>query len=237
MSEVAKALAAIMGELGPINKDEKNKEQGFSFRSIEAITGAARTLFAKHNLAVIPHEIMSVESSEITARSGAKGFRTIVRVKYLFVSGVDGSQLVAEMVGEAVDYGDKSTSKAVQMAYKYALTEGLMVGSGDDPDAHTQEVGHSEAPPAQTRQRRQRSPQADPPAAEPSPDEKDFIARKANKLKADLLSWVGDVNKAKDIWRTVLQPYSLGPDDLPSLEQLEPIEAELRFQAQQPESA
>lgn len=227
MSEVAKALAAIMGELGPINKDERNKEQGFNFRSIEAITGGARGLFAKHHLAVLPHKIVSVESSEVTARSGAKGFRSVVTVQYLFVSGIDGSQLVAEMVGEAVDYGDKSSSKAVQMAYKYALTEALMVGSADDPDSHSPEVGHTEAPAKQRKTKAQ--PPADPPPPAQTPDEAEFIARKTNKLKADLLERIGDIEKAKGIWRSTLQGYGLGPDDLPKLEELEPIEAELRL--------
>lgn len=143
-TDVHTKLAKIAGEIGPINKDEQNKEQGFKFRSIEAITDKARPLLAKEGISVMPW-VLSREYSEITARSGARGFRCIAEVQYTFTAGSDGSTAVASMIGEAVDYGDKSTSKAAQMAYKYALTQVLQIGSGDDPDSHSPEAGHVEA--------------------------------------------------------------------------------------------
>lgn len=147
-TDVHTKLAKIAGEIGPINKDEQNKEQGFKFRSIEAITDKARPLLAKEGISVMPR-VLSREYSEITARSGARGFRCIAEVEYTFTAGSDGSTAVASMIGEAVDYGDKSTSKAVQMAYKYVLTQVLAIGSGDDPDSLSPEAGHVEtvAPP------------------------------------------------------------------------------------------
>lgn len=65
-----------------------------------------------------------------------------VHMAYVFVSPVDGSEHRLEMWGEGLDNSDKGTSKAVAMAMKYALLQGLCIpvqglhvdqtGTGDD---------------------------------------------------------------------------------------------------------
>ena len=184
MSDIHTKLASIAGEIGAINKTERNKEQGFNFRSIEAITGAVRPLLAKEGVSIAP-KMLSLESSEVTAKSGARGFRSVVEMQYTFTAGSDDSSVTVSMPGEAVDYGDKSTSKAVQMAYKYALTQVLQVGSGDDPDAHSVEIGHSDSPPR--RQNRTRATETAPESTE-----SERVVDYAREAVKGFISWSAD---------------------------------------------
>ena len=138
-------LSAAAKEIGPIDKDSRNEAQSFNFRSIEAITGRVRSVFAEYGIGIVPRKIVSIESTPV---SNGRAYRTVVIVQYsvgcdILVDVESGrvyrDELVIEMAGEAVDYGDKSTSKATQMAYKYALTEALVIGA-EDADAHSPEI-------------------------------------------------------------------------------------------------
>lgn len=137
--KIYEALAAAAGEIGAIPKDQTNTAQGFAYRSIESIIGAAKPIFAKHEISIVPngHEIIS--SEEVKSGGGSRGFRVVVRAGWR-VGHSDGSYIDASMVGEAIDYGDKATSKAVQMSYKYLLTQMLGIGS-EDPDGESPDAG------------------------------------------------------------------------------------------------
>lgn len=151
-------LALAAKEIGPIAKDEQNREQRFNFRSIETITGRVRAVFAKYGINVRPYRVEHVESEEVQSAKGSRGFRTLVHMTYMVGCDVltdNGWLSVNEQlacVGEAIDYGDKSTSKAVQMAYKYALTEALSIGDSDaDADSESHELAAPEQAPEQMR--------------------------------------------------------------------------------------
>ena len=187
---VHQALAAVAADLGGIDKSERNTEQNFNFRSIDAIAGAIRPLFGKHGLSVTPY-VEDVTYTEVESKRGTKGYRCVAWVRYQ-IRHEDGSAVEARMVGEAVDYGDKSTSKAVQMAYKYMLTELCIVGAGDrDPDGHTvEEMGRGE------------------PLSE-----LEIAERATNKLKGDILEIVGDRKRAVKAYRDAVSSLGLDPDE------------------------
>lgn len=113
---------------------------------------------------------------------------------------------------------------------RFGLALDLWIKGDDQEPEQTQSRSSGQRRSSRSnRQTQQAQPPADPPPPAQTPDEAEFIARKTNKLKADLLERIGDIEKAKGIWRSTLQAYGLGPDDLPKLEELEPIEAELRL--------
>lgn len=186
MSAIHQKLAQIAGEIGPINKDEVNKDQSFRYRSIEAITEKARALFAKAGISTAP-TLISVEHSEVTSQKGNRGFRCIAVMGYTFTAAEDDSSIEVSMAGEAIDYGDKATSKAVQMAFKYALTQALLIGSGEsDGDAHTLDAM---APPE---------------------------VRPVHIAKARLLAALeGDKEKARELWTTAAATFGYEPDAVP----------------------
>ena len=170
-------LAAAAAGVGPIEKGERNKQQGFDFRSIEAITGRARSVFADYGLSLVPSRIVSIHSEPVESKGGSSGWRTSVIVEYVLGCDVDGAgaeTVTLQMAGEAVDYGDKSTSKAVQMAYKYALTEALLIGAEADADAESHEL----AKPQRSGARREA------PAAEPTGEQDDLAVFIASQVAA-----------------------------------------------------
>lgn len=142
MSEPAgiyEAMATAAGRIGALAKTEKNKEQNFMFRSIDAVLAAAKPVFAELGIAVLP-QVVEKDYQEVQSSRGTKGWRCTVTMAYTFAH-KDGSSVVVSMGGEAVDYGDKSTTKAEQMAYKYALTQVLMIGSTEtDPDSESHDI-------------------------------------------------------------------------------------------------
>lgn len=221
---VGAAIARVAAAVGAINKDETNKEQGFKFRSIEAITDKVRPLLALHGVVIVPN-VVAFEYSEQISRSGAKGIRCVARMSYEVI-GPDGGSVIGGMLGEAVDYGDKSTSKAVQMAFKYFLTELLTIGSGDaEADLHTPDLGMAAA-------------------TEPAIPLGEVMRRRMNKYKTQLnRATGGDKEVATKLWADILALHGFGPGEAPgTIEELDAIEpdvekavAELRPTLDKPE--
>ncbi len=128
------ALAAAAGQMQSIAKDQTNEGQGFKFRSIETIVGHAKPILAAHEISIVPTSSVSRHESV----ANGKATRCIVEMTWQ-ISHSDGSHIIAAQSGEAIDYGDKSTSKASQMAYKYMLTQMLGIGS-EDADAISHDI-------------------------------------------------------------------------------------------------
>lgn len=206
---VGEAVARVASEVGAINKDETNKEQGFKFRSIEAITDKVRPLLARHGVVIVPN-VVSFDYSEQVSKGGARGIRCVANMAYQIV-GPDGSWITGGMLGEAVDYGDKSTSKAVQMAFKYFLTELLTIGSGDaEADLHTPDLGMAAA-------------------SEPAMPLGEVMRRRMNKYKTQLnRATRGDKEVATKAWADILALHGFGPGEAPgTMEELDAIEPDV----------
>lgn len=204
---VGEAVARVAAEVGAINKDETNREQGFKFRSIEAITDKVRPLLARHGVVIVP-SVVSFEYSEQVSKGGARGIRCVANMAYQ-VAGPDGTWFSGGMLGEAVDYGDKSTSKAVQMAFKYFLTELLTIGSGDaEADLHTPDLGQ---------------------VAEPALPLGEVMRRRMNKFKTVLnRATGGDKDVATKLWADILALHGFGPGEAPvTMEELDGIEPDV----------
>lgn len=138
-SGVIGQLAKIMQEIRPISKDHTNPKQGWKFRSYEDFYNGIQPLMAKHEVVCIP-EVLKSERHEVQL-TNSKATKTYLTVKYSFFA-VDGSCVSTVVEGESMDTGDKSTSKALTMAYKYALMQIFMVPFADvkDPDNDVYEV-------------------------------------------------------------------------------------------------
>ena len=131
------AIIGVMADVGAVGKKNKNKDQGFMYRGIDAVMNALQPAMIKNKLFVVP----TVVSEERTERQTAKGgtlFYTRLRVKYEFIA-EDGSSVVAEVIGEAMDSGDKATNKAMSIAYKYACFQVFCIPTEEmhDPDKET----------------------------------------------------------------------------------------------------
>ena len=146
---------AVIAGLKGIGKDSRNKEQGFMYRSIDAVLKHAHGLFADHGVHVIPVEQHATYGTRTTAKGSVW---TVCHVEVIWqVRGVEGDSFTAMTVGEGTDSGDKATSKAQTMAFKYLLWPALMVADHEDPDGETPDdavdtyAPVADAPPARSR--------------------------------------------------------------------------------------
>ena len=160
---VQEALARVMGDVRAVGKDEKNQQQGFKFRGIEAVLNAVGPALRTHGVIVTPH-LDSLERRATTTSKGAAMNCVDVVVTYTF-TGPAGDSLTATVPGESFDSGDKATPKAMSVAFRTALLQALALPTLDtDPDA--------ESPQGTVGQPIPRSaPQEAAPQAGPTPQE------------------------------------------------------------------
>lgn len=138
MKNIYQTINAIMEEIEPIGKDSVNKQQGFKYRGIDAVMNALQPLFAKHKLFCLP-EVIESKREERASKSGGVLIYSILKTKYTFYA-EDGSSVYAVVEGEGMDSADKSTNKALAIAFKYACFQLFCIPTEEtspDPDKET----------------------------------------------------------------------------------------------------
>lgn len=132
------AICGVMEDVGAVGKNYLNKQQGFMYRSVDAVMNALNPAMRKHKVFCVPEVLEQAREERTTAKGGLLIYSTC-RVQYTFFA-MDGSCVRATVIGEGMDSGDKASNKAMAVAFKYACfqvfcipTENLV----DDPDAGT----------------------------------------------------------------------------------------------------
>jgi len=143
-------ISAVMGEIGAIGKDSKNPMQNYKFRGIDAVYNALHPLLSKHGIFCVP-KVIDQKREERKTKSGGTLIYTILTVEYTFYA-EDGSSVVAQVVGEAMDSGDKSCNKAMSAAQKYAFFQIFSIPTEEQKDTETEthEVAATEKPKGKT---------------------------------------------------------------------------------------
>ncbi len=139
-SMIYSAICGVMEDVGVIGKNDMNKQQGFKYRSIDAVMNALNPAMIKNKIFCTP-EILEQIREERKTRSGGNSIYSICKIRYRFFA-VDGSYVDAIVMGEGMDSGDKASNKALSAGFKYACfqtfcipTEELMSDSDrDTPD-------------------------------------------------------------------------------------------------------
>lgn len=135
------AMAAIMGEVSPISKDKKNREQNFQYRGIDDVYNALNPLLAEHRVFMVP-TVTGRATDERTTKNGNIMSCVTLTVEYRFFH-ADGSFITCTVMGEGRDTADKATNKAMAAAHKYALLQTFCIPTADlgrdDPDHETPE--------------------------------------------------------------------------------------------------
>lgn len=129
------AIAAIMRETKAIAKGEKNEQQGFMFRGIDAVMNELHDLFANNGVFILP-EVLDYNVTEKVTGRGTILYYTRAKVKYHFIA-EDASEVFSINVGEAMDSGDKGMNKAMSIALKYALMQMLLIPTKESKDPDT----------------------------------------------------------------------------------------------------
>ena len=138
--KIYKAISDVMADIGVVGKNQKNLQQGFMFRSIDAVMNAINPALIKHHVFVVP-EILEQSREERTTKTGNHLIYSICRIKYTFYA-EDGSSITAVTIGEGMDSGDKATNKAMAIAFKYACFQVFCIPTEEmkDPDEDKPEV-------------------------------------------------------------------------------------------------
>lgn len=162
----AQRLAAERG----IAKDSKANMGGgtVAFRGVEASMNAMAEIFVLAGITIEP-ETLKLDIQHI-ARAEAGKFVRLATVECLFTfRAEDGSSQVARTFGEAMDFGDKATTKAQSVALRIALFNKFMIptaATAFDPELTPGNDDGTESPidghPADVRERQDAAP---PPAA------------------------------------------------------------------------
>ncbi len=134
------AVCEVMKDIGAVGKNNTNAQQGFKYRSIDAVMNALNPAMIKHKIFCVPEVLEQTREERTTARGGSLIY-SVCRMRYRFFT-EDGSFVDAVVVGEGMDSGDKATNKAMSAAFKYACFQTFCIPTedmADDPDAGTPE--------------------------------------------------------------------------------------------------
>ena len=145
MAETAKkmniyeAISMCMEDIGAVGKNDRNKQQGFMYRGIDAVMNAINPALTKNHVFVVP-EALEQQRQERKTQKGAVLIYSICKVRFTFYA-EDGSSVSAVTIGEGMDSGDKATNKAMSIAFKYACFQVFCIPTEEmqDPDAETPE--------------------------------------------------------------------------------------------------
>lgn len=149
MSEIHKALNKAQEEICRLGiaKTQKNQQQGYNFRGIEAAMNEMSPILVRNGITVTPAYSDLLISERVKgdpADGKATRFATI-KGKFTF-SAEDGSSVVSEVYGEAMDSGDKAVVKAQSVAFRTALFQQFVIPTmAMDPESDEYE---SQAEPA-----------------------------------------------------------------------------------------
>lgn len=141
---VIQCYAQVMRDLCEqgMAKSNRNSQQGFNFRGIDQVYGVLTPAMAAHGCILVP-SIENIESWTGVTGKGSTMYYCRAHVRYTMYCLADGTSLSWVYVGEGADMGDKATSKALSMAYKYMAIHSFAIpveaASIDDGDASTPE--------------------------------------------------------------------------------------------------
>ena len=135
------SICDMLADVSAITKAQTNTHQGFKFRGIDQVYNEIHPLLAKHRVFIAADAIdANVEACQTS--SGKPAHHAVLTVHYK-ARAADGSSVSMVGIGEAMDTGDKACSKALSMAYKYAIFQLLCIPTEefDDADNYCPQVG------------------------------------------------------------------------------------------------
>ena len=127
--------------IGAVAKTEKQENQGWFFRGIDAFQIALNPALIKAGITIV-QEIKSWEETPVTSRNGKTEFKATLVIGYTITSTADDSSVTETYIGTAVDSRDKHFAKATTDAYKNLarFTFHIPIGLPDDNELNVEPV-------------------------------------------------------------------------------------------------
>ncbi len=129
---VFERIAAVMQEVGYVQKQGENTFHKYSYAKEADFVRAVRPSFLKHGLLMFP----VTQSAEVIHNEDNGSYLTTTQVTFRFQNVEDKDDFIdIPVTGQGTDKGDKGCYKALTGAKKYALSLSLLMETGDDPEA------------------------------------------------------------------------------------------------------
>lgn len=133
---IAQILGRVMVDVEEVGKGGRHEKQGYTYRKVDDIVNAAGAALRKHGVVPVPVlRTISYEQTEV-GKNRTPTRIAQVQVEYQF-HGPAGDHISAVVPAESMDSGDKSTPKAMSVAYRIALSQVLAIPTGDPDPAET----------------------------------------------------------------------------------------------------
>ena len=132
------AIRNVLEAIPALGKDAENKQQGFPYRSSEAMNIVLHPLFVE-NWIVVKHEVID----EVNIRLSPKSTQLVTsyKARVSLVCLGDGKEFeVGTAVAQGADTGDKGAGKAMSLAIKYLLLHFFSVPTRDLPDGDREDA-------------------------------------------------------------------------------------------------
>ncbi|HEX6970247.1 MAG TPA: ERF family protein [Micromonosporaceae bacterium] len=135
---IVEALSAVMEDVQSVRKADRNTQQGYVFRGIDAVVNAVGPALRKHRVIALPYA-STAQYRDVQTSTGKPSRECTVSVTYRFY-GPAGDFLECTVPGESMDFGDKGAPKAMSVAYRIALLQALCIPTDDpEPDSMSYE--------------------------------------------------------------------------------------------------
>ncbi|MGV8064596.1 ERF family protein [Mycobacterium kansasii] len=135
--KIHEALTEVMKAVGAVRKSDRNTQQNFSFRGVDAVTSAVFPALTKHGVVVIPKVLEYKYGTVCVGRNRTEMGHVQLTVEFKFV-GPEGDSVESVVAAESMDAGDKATAKAHSVAFRTALLQTLCLPTDEpDPDSTT----------------------------------------------------------------------------------------------------
>lgn len=156
MSELAKAVCAVMTDVRYVPETGVNPHQGYKYASDEDLLVVVQPSMARHGLVLIPTAIQQQVVDHAQTAKGKAQYRTELVVTYTLLH-TSGEERQVQVPGCGVDTEDKGPYKAMTGALKYALRHLFLVPTGQDPERVAR--GEDDKPPDPKGKPRQAKPE------------------------------------------------------------------------------
>jgi hypothetical protein len=135
---IQQALAAVMADIEAVGKQDRNTQQNYNFRGVDAVVNAVGPALRKHGVIMVPTAGTPTEE-KYASRSGAAMTRIVLPVTFTF-HGPAGDTIDCLVYGESSDSGDKAMPKAHSVAWRVAMLQVFAIPTDDpDPDSSAHE--------------------------------------------------------------------------------------------------
>lgn len=135
---IYKALSDIQGRIGAIGKNKKSPGVTYAYRGVDDVMNELHPILAEVGVTIVP-DVVEQHRENRTTLKGNPIIYSIMKVKFHFFA-VDGSEVVATVIGEGMDTSDKASNKAMAVAYKYACFQVFCIPTEEmakaDPDGY-----------------------------------------------------------------------------------------------------